>query len=285
MSLVKQQFDARRLHPEAVPIPRVRGRWPFNTDILMDWMASSKDEYLGEGMISRLERIYGQTLNTRVLGEDSVITTSPEHVSQMLTSSFLAFDKGAKWKERVYEMMGDGVFSSDGSLWKYHRATIRPFFGHSRAPLEEILEPHTSKFVTVLENLGSLSNGSSPRAFDVQHITRCLALDVAMSWLCGQSTGLLDECLDKDHPCKSGKTAKSEGNKVFEAFAEAQRDPKVWGPDAHVLDPRRWMGNDPRSQKGYPFGIPGFGKAAYPVFHLGPRSVGVINHSGRAPSD
>lgn len=143
ISLVKQHFDARRLHPAAVPIPRVGGKWPLNIDILMDWMGTSKNEYLGEGMVSRLQAIYGQTLNTRILGEDSVcavpgrynilhvmnictivfqiITTSAEHVSQILTSSFSAFEKGPKWKERVYEMMGNGVFVSDGNTWKHVR--------------------------------------------------------------------------------------------------------------------------------------------------------------------
>lgn len=52
-----------------------------------------------------------------------------------------------------------------------------------------------------------------------------------------------------------------------------QRDESVWGPDAQAFDPCRWLESDPRAQKGYPFGLPGFGKAAFPAFHLGPRTA------------
>lgn len=141
VSLVRQNWFARRLHPQAVPIPRVKGRWPLNLDVMVDWMKSSKGEYLGEGMIAKLEERYGKTMNTRVLGEDSVctilfshpiwhvpihgitirqiITTSAIHVFHILGPAFTAFDKGPKWKERVHEMIGDGVFGSDGDLWKF----------------------------------------------------------------------------------------------------------------------------------------------------------------------
>lgn len=63
-----------------------------------------------------------------------------------------------------------------------------------------------------------------------------------------------------------------------------QRDPRVWGPDAQIFDPMRWMDSDPRSQKGYPFGITGLGKAAFPAFHLGPRSVSDIEQSWKEVS-
>lgn len=76
ISLIRQHWVAKRLHPQAVPIPRVQGRWPLNLDVMMDWMKSSKGEYLGEGMIAKLEQRYGKTMNTRVLGEDSVCTIS-----------------------------------------------------------------------------------------------------------------------------------------------------------------------------------------------------------------
>ncbi|KAI5450415.1 Protein kinase alk2 [Naganishia albida] len=469
LSLIRQQWVARRLHAQAVPVPRVRGRWPLNLDVMVDWMRSSKGEYLGEGMIAKLEQTYGKTMNTRVLGEDSIITTSAVHIAHILGPAFTAFDKGPKWKERVDEMIGDGVFGSDGDLWRFHRATTRPFFTRSRLSLCKILEPHTSTYISHITRLfpsPSPSPDSDPRpfAFDMQELTRRLTLDVAMSWACGHSTGLLDDpaSVRGGRGEEVPRGAKAEGVKVFEAFAEAQavasmrikigtlwslfewrenkmkapmqtirgfirpivadavriaeshrparstdghprnnetlldflaqslddpktiedeiinilvaasdttasaitscayclamypecmtmiareietlslqgmtadalsdfqylnafvhevlrlyppvplnirrsnrdvllppldstsaplvfpahtsvilstlsvqRDKDVWGPDAEAFDPSRWLNSDPRSQKGYPFGPPGFGKAAFPAFHLGPRS-------------
>lgn len=63
----------------AVDIPRVKGRWPFNLDVLSDWARSGSEEEAGWMMIL-LGRKYGGTYNTRVLGEDQVrkLCSSPD---------------------------------------------------------------------------------------------------------------------------------------------------------------------------------------------------------------
>ncbi len=53
-------------------IPRVKGKWILNLDIMRDWANSSKIEYFGEGFVVGLKERWGETMNTRVLGEDSV---------------------------------------------------------------------------------------------------------------------------------------------------------------------------------------------------------------------
>lgn len=144
-------------------------------------------------------------------------------------------------------MIGDGVFGSDGDLWRFvcsrraavvslpligitqHRATTRPFFTRSRLSLCKILEPHTSTYISHITRLfpsPSPSSDSDPRpfAFDMQELTRRLTLDVAMSWACGHSTGLLDDpaSVRGGRGEEVPRGAKAEGVKVFEAFAEAQ---------------------------------------------------------------
>lgn len=55
----------------AQPIPRVKGKWPLNLDVLVDWGKSGSEEEVGRMMVL-LSRRYGVTYNTRVLGEDQV---------------------------------------------------------------------------------------------------------------------------------------------------------------------------------------------------------------------
>lgn len=65
----KSDMKARNL--EARSIPRVRGKWPLNLDVMVDWSRSGKEEEVGR-MLDLLGREYGGVYNTRVLGEDQV---------------------------------------------------------------------------------------------------------------------------------------------------------------------------------------------------------------------
>lgn len=47
-------------------------------------------------------------------------------------------------------------------------------------------------------------------------------MDMAMTWFCGHSTGLLEDSLERLVDPDESQTGKPEGVKVFEAFAEAQ---------------------------------------------------------------
>jgi hypothetical protein len=67
--VVVTTYRARQLG--ASDIPRVKGKWPLNLDILRDWAKSGSEEEVGWMMVL-LGRQYGTTYNTRVLGEDQV---------------------------------------------------------------------------------------------------------------------------------------------------------------------------------------------------------------------
>lgn len=65
------QTDRAARRAGAAPIPRVKGKYPLNVDILFDWARSGSEEEVGRMMVL-LGRRYGGTYNTRVLGEDQV---------------------------------------------------------------------------------------------------------------------------------------------------------------------------------------------------------------------
>lgn len=69
MSLVTSSRKASALG--AVDIPRVKGAWPLNIDVLLNWAKSGTEEEVGRMMVL-MGRQYGETYNTRVLGEDQV---------------------------------------------------------------------------------------------------------------------------------------------------------------------------------------------------------------------
>ena len=58
-----------------IPIPRVKGRWPLNVDIVVKWAKWTQDE-VGR-MLVELERQNGKTYNTRMLLEDQIVSSDP----------------------------------------------------------------------------------------------------------------------------------------------------------------------------------------------------------------
>jgi hypothetical protein len=58
-----------------------------------------------------------------------MITTSPRHILQILTTSHSSFPKGTKFHERAKDFMGPkGVFVSDTEDWVF----VSPYTGEKR---------------------------------------------------------------------------------------------------------------------------------------------------------
>lgn len=136
-SLVASSWKASALG--AIDIPRVRGTWPLNIDVLLNWAKSGTADEVGRMMVL-MARQYGGTYNTRVLGEDQVclivivsnqwsltgsithwqiISSDPRVIKHVLIDDFDNFVKGQKFKERAQDFLGDGIFNSDGDNWKF----------------------------------------------------------------------------------------------------------------------------------------------------------------------
>jgi hypothetical protein len=65
-----QAADARRLG--ARPIPRVKGKWPGNIDIMLTMMKDRKSEYMQDVFLQLFQEYQSTTLNLRILWTDKV---------------------------------------------------------------------------------------------------------------------------------------------------------------------------------------------------------------------
>nr|KIR48835.1 cytochrome P450 monooxygenase pc-2 [Cryptococcus bacillisporus CA1280] len=160
----------------AVDIPRVKGAWPLNIDVLLNWAKSGTEEEVGRMMVL-MGRQYGETYNTRVLGEDQIISSDPKVIKHVLIDDFDNFVKGQKFKDRAQDFLGDGIFNSDRDGWKFHRSLMRPFFHPTYiSPLH---------FTVNVQNF-FISLPSYGKAFDMQACIGQLAFELAIMWLCGE---------------------------------------------------------------------------------------------------
>jgi len=59
--------------------------------------------------------------------------------------------------------LGSGIFTTDGEIWKQHRATARPFFSAERVTDFDCFERHTSNAMNILSK-----HAETGEAFDIQ---------------------------------------------------------------------------------------------------------------------
>ncbi|KZT37966.1 cytochrome P450 monooxygenase CYP63 [Sistotremastrum suecicum HHB10207 ss-3] len=215
------QYQQRKLADSlnAQIIPRVRGRWPGNLDIMLNMIKAAKERYLHDPYEDLFEEYKSNTLNLGFLWGDFIITKDEEVVKYVLTTGHDHFGHGSRVKEILARFLGDGIFNSDREIWKFHRSMTRPFFLKERISDFENFEHHTSRTLSVLRALG-------PIPIDVQDLFGRFTIDAASSFLFGSSLETLSMPLPKAGEAKmgpKGSSASGEFGDFAQAFEEAQQ--------------------------------------------------------------
>jgi hypothetical protein len=73
-------------------IPQVQGRYFFNLDVMIAWLRH-RDEDVGRLFVT-YQRIYGDTFNTRVLGDNQILSVDPAVFDYVMSAGFEEFEKG-----------------------------------------------------------------------------------------------------------------------------------------------------------------------------------------------
>ncbi|KAK7033098.1 cytochrome P450 monooxygenase [Favolaschia claudopus] len=176
-SVYKNVVEARQIHAlGAVRVPEVKGKWPFNLDLILGRLKQGKDGYPFDAVEVMIGR-YGRTFNMKIFGENRIMTSNPAHIRCMFATDFEGWEKGDKFRWQM-SPLGLGVFMADGDLWKFHRQLTRPFFNRDRITNLEIFSRHCEDALSVLK-------GAEGAAFDFQDIAFRFTLDSAAEFLLG----------------------------------------------------------------------------------------------------
>ena len=54
-----------------------------------------------------------------------IVISSPENLEHVLKHSFDKYEKGSTFREHFQELLGDGIFNTDGALWREQRQRSR----------------------------------------------------------------------------------------------------------------------------------------------------------------
>jgi len=62
---------------------------------------------------------------------DILLTGDPANIQYIMTSNFANYPKGDEFA-KIFDILGDGIFNSDGDLWKFHRKITQSLINHKR---------------------------------------------------------------------------------------------------------------------------------------------------------
>jgi cytochrome P450 len=139
------------------------------------------------------------TLSVPLVPFNIMATAEPENIKAVLSSNFLDYSLGTT-RISIWDLLGRGIFTTDGEEWQHSRNLLRPQFTRSRVDGDV---EHFDRDVTLLLD-SWLPEGIE---VDLMPLFYKLTLDSSTAFLFGESTGSL-------------KT--SEANEFGAAFEAAQ---------------------------------------------------------------
>ncbi|KAL9284421.1 Cytochrome P450 94B1 [Arabidopsis thaliana] len=136
-----------------------------------------------------------QTITVDLLfGRRTIITANPENVEHILKTNFYNFPKGKPFTDLLGDLLGGGIFNSDGELWSSqrklasHEFTMRSL---REFTFEILREEVQNRLIPVLSS--AVDCGET---VDFQEVLKRFAFDV----VCKVSLGWDPDCLDLTRP-------------------------------------------------------------------------------------
>ncbi|KAG8865748.1 hypothetical protein FRB97_004446, partial [Tulasnella sp. 331] len=211
---VRLQASLARQH-DAIPVPILRGGWalPGNVDVLWANLKAVTSDYVYQ-FHDDLVPVWGDLWNLKIFGADIIFTSNPAYVKQILATDFSMWIKGDDFIVPMKDLLGDGVFNSDGAMWKFHRSVTRPFFAKDRVSDFETFEKHSEEAIIKIK-------GRNGEPVDFQDIAGRFTMDSATSFLFGKSVDSMSAPLALPYTAKSGHSTVGGSSPTATPFSTA----------------------------------------------------------------
>ncbi|KAK6984008.1 cytochrome P450 [Favolaschia claudopus] len=205
--------DRRAAASHGAVLPSTIPAWWGGIDLLIAAVKTQASQYPGEGL-AILAKSLGNIYNLRILFKDMFFTFEPEHVKIILATEANSFEKGEDLRVIFQPLLGSGIFSVDGDLWKFHRAMTRPFFTRERFSDYELFDRHSLEAINVMKN--RLREG---HPIDFQDLVARFGLDSSSEFLFGKNPRTLTAGLpyppNASSPSTSNTTSSSDRSNTF----------------------------------------------------------------------
>uniref|UniRef100_A0A0D6QT58 Cytochrome P450 n=1 Tax=Araucaria cunninghamii TaxID=56994 RepID=A0A0D6QT58_ARACU len=131
----------------------------------------------------------------RLGGIKTVVTANPANVEHILKTRFENYPKGKPFTTILHDLLGRGIFNSDGDAWKLQRKVASHEFNTRslRNFVVDVVEEATGRLLSILGDQAA-GRGRS-RSLDMQDILQRFAFDNICKVAFGIETGSLDASL------------------------------------------------------------------------------------------
>ncbi|KAL1882906.1 hypothetical protein Daus18300_000544 [Diaporthe australafricana] len=194
----ERQFAAEK---GCLPPKTWNSTWPLGLDMLAKAAKYARTEQILQFFLDVVDD-NGTTFVQELLGAAGIDTIDPENIEAVLSTNFEDYGLGLR-SPQFQPLLGSGIFTQDGALWKHSRALLRPQFASNRSQNFEQIKNCVQDLINAIPTDGS--------TVDLQPLLFKLTFDTTMFLLFG------DSVLDLDW----GKVAGQESS-FAQAFNQAQ---------------------------------------------------------------
>ncbi|CAN3355548.1 cytochrome P450 52A2 [Diutina catenulata] len=191
-------------------------------------------DYINQDLLGAPEFENYNSGKLTIAGMELFVTRDPDNIKAVLGTQFNDFSLGVRHAQ-FNPLLGDGIFSLDGSGWKHSRTMLRPQFAREQVAHVRALEPH----VKVLAKHIQKAKG---KQFDLQELFFRLTVDSATEFLFGESV----ESLRDESVGYANHNSDIDGK---DEFAEAFNASQLVLSDRVVLMDFYWLWNPPSFRK------------------------------------
>ncbi|KAF9177243.1 hypothetical protein BGZ51_007511 [Haplosporangium sp. Z 767] len=134
----------------------------------------NRDRFL-DAIVENFEIMDGDVMSTTILGLGRVTAiNNPVLLEHILKTRFENYEKGYILNSVMAQVLGNGIFNSDGALWKMHRKTASHVFSTKiyRALIDGAFTTHSLQLCSVLDRAAQ-----EGRPVDLQALFLRLTLD------------------------------------------------------------------------------------------------------------
>ncbi|KAI1334054.1 putative N-alkane-inducible cytochrome P450 [Xylariaceae sp. FL0016] len=223
----KSKLRKRRNHAKAaslgcLPPPELRSKNFIGNSILRDSMRATREDRGPQYVIEQMDGISADchTLKVPILDYELLVTRDPDNARVLFSSS--DFDISHTRQLSWMPLLGKGIFTSRGDVWRHSRQLLRPQFAREMISDPGLEESHLND---LWKQLPADSSTGWTGKVDLAPLFFKFTLDTATEFIFGQSTNSLQQA--------------GQGKDISDHFNEA----KVWIDKRGALAKFYWLLN------------------------------------------
>ncbi|UKZ78630.1 hypothetical protein TrVFT333_006376 [Trichoderma virens FT-333] len=153
----------------------------FGIDVFIRNIKAVTNHQFLETVTKRHDEV-GETYQLNMLGTIGIMTRDEEIIKTVLSIRFKDYSLHDERKKALNPLLGNGIFSSDGSSWAHSRALLRPQFARSQLMDLSMLESHVNCLIDIIPD---------GEEVELQELLLRFTMDTATDFLFGESTNSL----------------------------------------------------------------------------------------------